>query len=151
MKTISDKKFIKKQYDRDSIVALRIKNDNLYFLAWMENAEHYKIQKAIDTDEYLLDKHTMLITKNVFYTILNNTQYNCMYLLYETDDNHKLINDHEKSFKNEYEQFLTLVENGASSDITNKPEHNILMLTQKEFCSICNILKDGDYVFIFKD
>ena len=45
---ICDETFINSGFDYDDIVAIRIENGEFYFLGWMEDAEHYKIQMMTD-------------------------------------------------------------------------------------------------------
>lgn len=48
MNRICDETFINSGFDYDDIVAIRIENGEFYFLGWMEDADHYKIQMMTD-------------------------------------------------------------------------------------------------------
>ena len=74
---LSDALFISSEPDYDTVIAIRIKNGEYYFLGWMENAEDYKYVIAKHPEENLLDrdcfsdarkvrckKVTVLVTKN---------------------------------------------------------------------------------------
>ena len=48
MQRLSDDTFKFMKYNTDNIIGIRIKDGEFYFLAWMENAEHYRIQQAMN-------------------------------------------------------------------------------------------------------
>lgn len=151
MKRVSDGKFVEMEYNKDKIVAIRIKNSEFYFLAWMEDAEHYQIQKATNSNGYLLDRTGLIFNGDIYDTIVNTKEYNSMYMLYETDDDGNLIHEDEKQFKNAYEEFLTLVDCYKRNGVSDEEDHDIFILTKEELCAVCDALRDGDYVLIVTD
>ena len=52
---LSDALFISSEPDYDTVIAIRIKNGEYYFLGWMENTEGYKYVIAKHPEENLLD------------------------------------------------------------------------------------------------
>ena len=105
MQRIDDENFINSNYNLDTIVGVRIKNNELYFLAWMENAENYKIQQAMSSDGYLLNKANIMLNGDIYTCITETKDYNSMYILYETDENGQLLNEDDAVFANAKEKF----------------------------------------------
>lgn len=148
MKRISDEKFVDMAYDEDKIVAIRVKDGEFYFLAWMENAPHYKIQQAMKPDGYLMDRAGLIFDGDIFSCVQETKEYNAMYLLYQTDDAGNLKDESDKQFKNVYEKFLTLINCYERNGVSDESDHDILMLTKEELSSFCDMLRDGDYILI---
>ena len=149
MKTITDNTFLKEQYNLESIVGVRIYNGNIYFLAWMEDAIDYKIQKVMNHAGYLLDKTSLMLDGDIFTCIANTVDYEDLYSLYEVDENQNPIHEEDKAFANTYEKFLSLMKYKL-----NTKEHIIILLTQAELaglCGVCEILRDGDYIFVISN
>jgi hypothetical protein len=151
MQRISDELFVKQKYDPDKIVAVRVNNGEFYFLAWMENALHYKIQQAQNANGYLMDRTNLIFNGDIFAAVQSVKEYNNMYLLYCIDDNGNLEDEDDARYENEYEMFLTLVNCYERNGIGVKDDHDILMLSKEELSSICDMLRDGDYIFIVED
>ena len=151
MQRISDELFKNMKYDRDKIVGIRIKDGEFYFLAWMENAEHYKIQKAVAEDGYLLDREGIMFDGNLYDNIMNCDGYNNMNLLYVTDDNGNLENEDDKRFADEYDEFLSLIKCYERNGVYDADDHDIIMLTKDELSSFCDMFRDGDYILLVTD
>lgn len=151
MRRISDELFVKGNYDMDGIVAIRVKDGEFYFLAWMEDAPHYKIQKAMNSDGYLLDRSGIVIDGDVFAEVEMTKEYDNMYLLYCMDSNGNLSDEEDNAFSNAYEKFLTLVNCYERNGQSDENDHEILELTREELSSICEVLRDGDYILIVED
>ena len=151
MQRIDDENFINSNYNLDTIVGVRIKNNELYFLAWMENAENYKIQQAMSSDGYLLNKANIMLNGDIYTCITETKDYNSMYILYETDENGQLLNEDDAVFANAKEKFLTLIETHAENGRKSENDHDIFILTRDELSIICDALRDGDYIFIIDD
>ena len=151
MRRISDDMFREMEYDLDKIVGIRVKDGEFYFLAWMENAPHYKIQKAMSENGYLLDRAGIMFDGNLYDAITTCDGYNNMYLLYNTDDEGDVTDEAAAQFEDAYDMFLSLIkcyERNGSSDVD---DHDIIMLSKDELSSFCDILRDGDYIFIVED
>lgn len=146
MKRIDDKTFVRTQCNPDNVIGIRIKNGALYFLAWMEDAAYYKIQQAMCSDGYLLNKATLVSEGDIYACIQETKEYNSMYLLYELDDEENLINDEDKVFANAHDKFLSII-----NCKENTHEHTILLLTPKELAEVCDLLGDGDYILIMEN
>ena len=56
MLRMSDDYFVVKEPKKDSVIAVRIKNGEFYFLGWMEDAETYDMQIALHPDKNQLDE-----------------------------------------------------------------------------------------------
>lgn len=151
MQRISDELFVKQAYDLDKIVAVRVKDGEFYFLAWMENAPHYKIQQAMSSDGYLMDRGGLIFDGDIFSSVQATKEYNNMYLLYRTDDNGNFEDEDDAKFQNAHEMFLTLVNCYERNGVSDVDDHDILMLSKDELSSICDMLRDGDYIFIVTD
>lgn len=151
MKRISDGNFIAQQYDADKVVGIRVKNGEFYFLAWMENAPHYKIQQATNPNGYLLDRCRLMFDGDIYNCIIETEGYNNMYLLYETDDEGKLLHAEDKVFANAHEKFLTLINCYERNGTSDPYDHDILILTKDELGHFCDLLRDGDYILIVED
>jgi hypothetical protein len=150
MKRVSDERFVETAYNEDKIVAIRVKNGDFYFLAWMENAENYKIQKAKSDDGYLMTRD-LVVDGDIYREITNTKEYDDMVLLHQTDDEGCLINEDESKYANVHEEFLQLVRCYERNGVHDESDHDIFMLTKNELSSICDSLRDGDYVLIVTD
>lgn len=151
MNRVSDELFVKEQYDPDKIVAVRVKDGEFYFLAWMENAPHYKIQQAQNSDGYLMDRTGLVSDGDIFATVQAVKDYNHMYLLYCMNDDGELENEEDAQYENAHEMFLTLVNCYERNGVVAAEDHDILMLSKDELSMICDMLRDGDYIFIMED
>lgn len=146
MERISDEIFIKNRYDYDKIIALKICDGDFYLIGYMEDADHYKIKKSKYRSKYLLDKDMLMIDETPKEAIETNSEYDSMEHLY-------VLNGYgvpvklEDSTISAYEKFLSLVENHG-----NDPnDHDIFITDSHELAQIIDSLKDGEYVFIFRD
>lgn len=151
MHRISDELFVTREYDMDKIVAIRVKNGEFYFLAWMEDAPHYKIKKARGSDGYLMDRCSIIFDGDIFSAVEQTEEYNKMDLLYCMDDNGVLSESADKTFSNAYEKFLTLVNCYERNGLSDEDDHDILVLTEEDLSSFCDVLRDGDYILIVTD
>lgn len=151
MRRISDETFVSANLDMDKIVAIRVKDGEFYFLAWMENAPHYKIQQAQSSGGYLLDRTGLIFDGDVFASVQAVKDYNHMYLLYCTDDDGNLEDEDDAQYKNAYEKFLTLVNCYERNGIAAENDHDILILSKEELGSFCDLLRDGDYILVIED
>lgn len=151
MQRFSDDAFKRMKYAADNIVGIRIKDGEFYFLAWMEDAKHYRIQQAMDSDGYLLDRDIIINSGNLYDAITECDGYNNMYLLYELDDDGNLINEDDKQFENEYDKFLSLINCYERNGKSDEDDHDIIILTKEEMISFFDVFRDGDYVFIVTD
>lgn len=151
MRRLDDEKFLEIKPNPDTVIGIRIKDGEFYFLAWMEDAPHYRIQQAADSDGYLLDRSGLVIDGDIYSCITETSQYNFMHLLYELDDDGNVINEDDKEYEDEYEMFLSLIKPYERNGVSNEGDHDILVLSQDELCTICDMLRDGDYVFVMKE
>lgn len=148
---LNDEKFLETKPNPDSVIGIRIKDGDIYFLAWMEDAPHYRIQQAADSDGYLLDRSKLTIDGDIYSCITETSQYNFMHLLYELDNDGNLINEDDKEYECEYEMFLSLINPYERNGEVHEGDHDILSLTQQELCAIVDMLRDGDYVLVIED
>lgn len=151
MKRIGDDKFLEMKPNPDTVVGIRVKDGEFYFLAWMEDAPHYRIQQAVDYEKCMLNREYLIFDGDLLTAISCTDGYNNMYFLYELDDDGNLINDDDKEFENEYEKFLTLIKCYERNGASDPEDHDILMLTKEELSQFCDILRDGDYILIVED
>lgn len=105
----------------------------------------------MSSDGYMLDRSDLIITGDIFTCIQETKEYNSMILLYTTDENDNLENEDDEQFDNAYEKFLTLVNCYERNGVVDEDDHDILMLTQEEISSFCDMLRDGDYIFMIED
>lgn len=142
MKRIFDETFKFGIYNPDRIVAIRIKNGEMYFLAWMEDAQNYKVQKAVYPESCVIDIGNLMLTGDLKKCIMETDGYNKMYNLYTTDDAELSM----------YEYFLSLVSCYKSQNGTSDEEdHDIFVVTKTELSQICDVLRDGEYIIILSD
>ena len=146
MNRVSDDVFYTAGFDLDKIIALKIENEDCHFLGWMEDAEGYKIQMATHPERYILDRDALMVNEDPYESIINNDEFNSMTCYYILDDDGQPSYEEDKDI-NEYQKFLSLIENhGEDSD-----DHDIFVTTKREFANLCDVLKDGEYIFIFED
>lgn len=146
MKRISDEQFLSMKPEQDSIVGIRIKDGEFYFLAWMENAPHYRIQQAQNPDGYLIDRNRLIGDGDIFSSVQETKEYNAMYLLYLLDDEGNVLDYNGKDFENEYEMFLTHI--SCNNNNSDEQEHTILLISKEELISFCDLFRDGDYILV---
>lgn len=151
MKRISDEQFLKLKPDQDTVIGIRVKDGEFYFLAWMENAEYYRIQRAVTYNGYLMDRTQLIVDGDIYQAVTSTQGYNIMYSLYNIDDAGNPINDEDKRFADEYEKFLSLIKPYERNDKSDPDDHDILMLSKDELSSFCDLLRDGDYILIMTD
>lgn len=151
MEKLTMGQFLAKKPNPDSVVAVRIKNGEWYFLAWMEDAEHYRIQAARDIDGYLMIKEILSETGDVYEAVQNTAEYNFMDVLYNLDDDGNVIGEEDKDFDDEYDRFLSLFTFGRFACGKAKcTDLQILEISQKEIRGNGDLLRDGDYIFIME-
>ena len=151
MQRLSDDTFKFMKYNADNIIGIRIKDGEFYFLAWMENAQHYRIQQAMNSNGYLLSRDIIISSGDLYTAITECDGYDNMYLLYERDDNGNLIHEEDKKFKDEYDKFLSLIRCYERNGQSDEDDHDIIMITKEEMISFFDVFRDGDYVFIITD
>ena len=151
MNRICDETFINSGFDYDDIVAIRIENGEFYFLGWMEDAEHYKIQMMTD---YTFGK---LIRDSVSCGSLYSAITECdgydqhVFYAWIVDDDGNVIQEQEQAYKNVYERFLSFVRNYERNGVSDSDDHDIFCMTTEEFQGIADALRDGDYIFVMED
>ena len=150
MRRISDEKFLEIMPNQDTVVGIRVKDGEFYFLACMENAENYKIQQAISSNGYLMDRHQLIVDGDIFSCIQLIQEYKNMYWLYQTYNGNLIYTD-EIQFQNEYEEFLSLIKCYERNGVSNPDDHDILILSKDELSSFCDLLRDGDYILIIQE
>ena len=151
MRKMTKKRFLAEKPDPDSVIAVRIKDGEWYFLAWMEDAEHYRIQAAQDINGYLMIKEILSETGDVYEAVQNTAEYNFMDVLYNLDDDGNVTSEKDKNFNDEYDRFLSLFTFGRFVCGRAKcAELQILEISQKEILENGDLLRDGDYIFIMK-
>lgn len=147
MERISDEIFIKNKYDYDKIIALKICDGDFYLVGYMTSADYFRIKKPKYRSHYLLDRNILMINESPKLAIADNREYNsgleCLHILNDNGVPIKM----EDSTITDYEKFLSLVENHG-----NDPnDHDIFITDSHELAQIIDSLKDGEYVFIFRD
>lgn len=134
---LSDALFISSEPDYDTVIAIRIKNGEYYFLGWMENAEGYKYVIAKHPEENLLDRDCFSDANSLYCNIISCDGYNDAYLLAKNE--------------NPYSDFLSNIKCYERNAMSDADDHDIFSLTMDEIYSISDALGDGDYVFVIDD
>lgn len=83
---LSDALFISSEPDYDTVIAIRIKNGEYYFLGWMENTEGYKYVIAKHPEENLLDRDCFSDANSLYCNIISCDGYNDAYLLAKNEN-----------------------------------------------------------------
>lgn len=138
MERLSDDTFIEMQPNEDSVIALRIENGEFFFIAWMENAEDYFM---------MYTKSPVELDRDV---VMNGNILNDLVDIISTETQYPVDNDTLEENKNEYSEFLKYVEPYTRNGESRADDHDIFMMTEKEFQSFCDALRDGDYVFVIE-
>lgn len=142
MRVINDREFIKEEFDKDSIIAFKICENRIYFVGWMEDAEHHYMQIPMDYRKCRLDINAFkdigreINMKNIYDIIFQTDGYDNMYLFGEGYTS-------EKQNENPYQEFLSHIE----SEYLN--EHKIIQCRIGEFREFYKLLKNGTYIFMF--
>lgn len=144
MKRLNDEEFIFSQPDMDCIYGIRIKNNEFRLLAYMENAERYRIKQSMDSDGDPLCADAFISIGEI---ISGENMPSCMYILYELDDNGNPVDDADKKFRNAHDCFLSLISPYTVNGVSDG-DHDIFQLTADELSAISDALRDGDYVLV---
>lgn len=112
----------------ENIIALCIKDRQIYFKGWRENAENYDLMFARRTDCFLLDKNQCK-SNSLYEVIINSDDYN----------NCALVTAKHNTYQEKQKHLLSCL-------LSVNP--NILIMSGTEFRQICDILCDGDYIII---
>jgi len=133
--------FVKNEPNKDSVTGIKIENGEFYFLMWMENAEHYSIQKAMSSDGYKMNTSPISESGDMYSAVQSVAEYNSMYILYEKDDSGNLVNKEDAVYVNSHDYF--------GYAMYAKPEKlTVLEVSKTELQAIFNSLKDGLYIMI---
>lgn len=127
MKRLNTDTFINGDINKDTIVALEINNRHIYFVGWMEDAESYSIQWAVDGNE--IDTKVLRLTEDLYHVITHSPGYDDL--------------TYDETTGNEYEYFLECID----ENIQNIP---ILKLKTGELIALYDVLDDGIYVLIME-
>lgn len=146
MKKYTDKMFLAEKPNQDRVVAVRIKDGEFYFLAWMVNAERYRIQSADNLNGYLMDREYLLKTGDIRKAVQKTGKY--MDVLYRIGANGNSI---DKEFADEYERFLSLFTFGRFSASRITAWYGIIGLSENELRDFGEDFHDGDYIFIMDE
>lgn len=138
-------------YNYDDVIAIRIIKGDLYFLGWMENAEHYAIkiprnyyQCKIERDDILeIVNNSDIEEDNVYDYIARYVSDKAMLYEWETDDNGDLLHKEDRDCFNSYERFLDIIKATSQDEVPH-----IILTTWDELTEYIDILRDGDYIFI---
>lgn len=146
MKRLSDDQFITAQPDMDHIYGIRILDGEFYLRGIMEDAEGYRIKKSMHSDGDFLDRDPLVSTGEI---LTDENMPPRFLILYELDENGNPKEQQDTAFENAHEYFLQLFEPYTRNGVSDG-SHDIFMLTKNEFSSICDALRDGDYIFVIE-
>lgn len=141
MKHISDSAFLDMRPNPDSVIGIRVKDGEFYFLAWMVDSENYRIEGALNPKTCQLDRHALIATGDIYEAIRCTDGHDSLVPLCSPDED-------GNTTQSEYEFFLDLIK---PHDESNPDDHDILILTETELSSFADLLKDGDYIFIMTE
>lgn len=133
---IDDGTFKETKPDMDNIIAIRIQNDNIYFLGWMECAENYNIVIANHPERNPLDLDSFSYPDSLYNDIVNSDGYNDCSLISSNDP---------------YKEFLSWIRCYEKDLARDKDDHDIYWLKESELYAIVDTLRNGDYIFIIDD
>lgn len=151
MKRIIDELFVTEEnrgYSLDDIIAIRIQNGEFYFLGWMENAERYSIQWAKSNSK--IERDLLIASDDVYDAITSCKDYNKVENDWLMDDKGNLLNKDDHEYRNPYEKILSCINPYQRNGKSNPDDHDIFLMTQKEFGDCIDALRDGDYVFVIE-
>lgn len=154
MRRLSDETFIKTKPEKDSVIGIRVKNGEFYFLGWMEGAENYAIQIPHKIEDCQIERDQLMIADermDVVFAIESTDGYHRMQYYWETDEDGKLLSPDDEKFKDPYSRFLSFINLYERNGVSDPEDHDIFVTSAKEFSQICDALRDGDYVFIFEE
>jgi hypothetical protein len=136
MKRIYDESL--KNYNKDTIIALRIRKGEFYFLGWMEDAADYSMQIPVNVEACKLARN-IVETGDIAMAISLCSGYNRMYNICSQKEG------------NEYNEFLSHIKPYTNNGADKKNLHDIFEVSQQELHDICGALRDGDYVFVVEN
>lgn len=151
MKRISDELFVtgeNRTYSLDDVIAIRIQDGEFYFLGWMENAERYSIQWAKSNSK--IERDLLIASDDIYDAITSCKDYNKAENDWLMDDKGNLLNKDDHEYRNAYKKFLSCINPYQRNGKSDPDDHNIFLMTQKEFGDCIDALRDGDYVFVIE-
>ena len=60
------------------------------------------------------------------------------------------LNKDDHEYRNAYKKFLSCINPYQRNGKSDPDDHNIFLMTQKEFGDCIDALRDGDYVFVIE-
>lgn len=148
MKRISDECFVKTKPNKDNVIAIKICNGEMLFIGWMENAESYSIQLALNRENCRLDILDVIGEGDLNGSV-NELRKKSLYVAITTSDGYNnltVIDNEDGSSDKSYETFLSFINKNCSEE-----DHDIFELTEKELIDICDVLINGEYIFVVDD
>lgn len=114
----------------------------------MEVAENYSIQVADDINQCKLDRTELIVNGDVYEAITHCNGYDNLWFAWEKDSTGNLINTDDRKYGNAYQRFLSFVKCYEKNGVTSEDDHDILLISEDEISNFCDLLRDGDYVWI---
>lgn len=151
MKRISDELFVtdeNREYALDNVIAVRIQNGDFYFLGWMESAECYSIQWAKSDSK--IERDLLIACDDIYDAITSCKWYNNVENDWLMDEKGSLLNEENLKYQNAYEKFLSNINSYQRNGKSDPNDHDIFLMTQREFGDCIDALRDGDYVFVIE-
>lgn len=134
MKRVSDGLFIEANYNKDSIVGIRIKDGDFYLIGYMEDAGKYSFVIPKCWEDTVINRESVVVCGMICAENLDSPAYICT----------------EKENENPYEAFLGYIKPYERNGISDG-DHDIFEVSKDDLSNIIDALRDGDYVFVLKD
>lgn len=92
----------------------------------------------------------MIASDDIYDAITSCKDYNKVENDWLMDDKGNLLNKDDHEYRNPYEKFLSCINHYQRNGKSDPDDHDIFLMTQKEFGNCIDALRDGDYVFVIE-
>lgn len=134
MKRVSDGLFVGANYNKDSVVGVRIKDGNLYLIGYMEDADEYSFVIPRCWEDTVISRDSAVVCGEICAENLDFPTYVST----------------EKENESPYEAFLGYIRPYERNGISDG-DHDIFEVSKDNLSDIIDALRDGDYVFILEE
>lgn len=134
MKRLSTEKLLEQTLEHENIAAIRIKDEEIYFIGWLENAENYNVVIARKPIELRID---ILMTSNIYAAVTASENWH-------TPMSTELI----KTDAPIVELLKHTYSHESNKTYPDAEDHDVFVLTEEEMNDTIDALKNGDYILI---
>lgn len=131
---MSAERFLKNYYG-SKVHAVRIKNGEFYFLAWIDN----KNQLIVTRNPIQLERDIVMCLPILEAAALNDAW------------DQEVQNVRAEGKRDAHEKILSCVKPYERNGVSDKGDYDIFRMNIEEWHALCDALRDGDYLLVIDD